>query len=93
MQKTIDVADFQHRFRAVLDEVAQKRVSYVLTEGSRQEAVLVPYEEFLRLEANQTEGILDRVDRLLARMSAQNAHRSEEEVEADVEAARAEVQD
>ena len=47
MQRIIGVTELQRRFRAVFDEVAKKRVPYVLTRGSRPEAALIPYEEFV----------------------------------------------
>ncbi|MCZ7673862.1 MAG: type II toxin-antitoxin system Phd/YefM family antitoxin [Chloroflexi bacterium] len=91
MQKIIGVTELQRRFRSVFDEVAHKHIPYVLTRGSRPEAVLIPYEEFLRLQALQEEEVLARFDRLAARMAKQNAAYSEEEVAADVAAARNEL--
>jgi prevent-host-death family protein len=91
MQKIIGVTELQRRFRSVFDEVAYKHIPYVLTRGSRPEAVLIPYEEFLRLQALQEEEVLARFDRLAARMAKQNTAYSEEEVAADVAAARKEL--
>lgn len=91
MQKIIGVTELQRRFRAVFDEVAHKHIPYVLTRGSRPEAVLIPYDEFLRLQALQEEEVLARFDRLAARMAKQNAAYSEKEVAADVAAARNEL--
>lgn len=93
MQKIIGVTELQRRFRAVFDEVVKTQVPYVLTRGSRPEAVLIPYEEFLRLQALQEQEVLARFDQLVARMAAQNAAASEEEVAANVAAARAELAD
>jgi prevent-host-death family protein len=90
MQKVIGVTEFQRGFRAVFNEVAHRHIPYVLTRGSRPEAVLIPYEEFLRFQTLRESDILARFDRLLARMAAQNAAYSEDEVAADVGAARAE---
>jgi hypothetical protein len=50
-----------------------------------------PYEEFLRFQALQEQDVLARFDQLVARMAAQNAAVGEEEVAADVVAARAEL--
>ena len=47
MQRIIGVTELQRRFRSVFDEVAKNHVPYVLTRGSRPEAVLIPYQEFL----------------------------------------------
>lgn len=91
MTKIIGVTELQRRFRAVLDEVLQRRTSYILTRGSRPEAALVPYEDFLRFQEMEEKAVLSRFDLLVARMAVQNAAYSEEEVAADVEAARAEL--
>jgi prevent-host-death family protein len=93
MQKIIGVTELQRRFRLVFDEVARKHVPYVLTRGSRPEAALIPYEEFLQFQALKEQDVLARFDRLVARMAEQNAAISEEEVAADVAAARAELDD
>jgi prevent-host-death family protein len=84
MQKIIGVTELQRRFRTVFDEVVQQRIPYVLTRGSRPEAVLVPYEEFLRWQASSAEAVLSRFDKLMARMAAQNAAYSDDQVAADV---------
>ena len=91
MQKIIGVTELQRRFRSVFDEVAKERVPYVLTRGSRPEAALISYEEFLRFQALKEQDVLARYDQLVARMINQNAAASEEEVAADVVAARAEL--
>jgi prevent-host-death family protein len=56
MQKIIGVTDLQRRFRAVLDEVVGQQVPYVLTRGSRPEAALVPYEDYLRFQELEERG-------------------------------------
>jgi prevent-host-death family protein len=91
MQKIIGVTELQRRFRSVFDEVAKKHVPYVLTRGSRPEAAIIPYEEFLRFQALKEQDLLARFDQLMARMAEQNAAVSEEEIAADVAAARGEV--
>jgi prevent-host-death family protein len=88
MQKVIGVTDLQRRFRSVLDEVVQQGTPYVLIRESRPEAVLVPYEDYLRLQSLQETEVLNRFDRLMARMAAQNADYTDEEVAADIDAAR-----
>ena len=93
MQKIIGVTELQRHFRSVFDEVARKHVPYVLTRGSRPEAALIPYEEFLQFQALKEQDVLDRFDRLVARMAEQNAAASEEEVAADVAATLAELSD
>jgi prevent-host-death family protein len=91
MQKVIGVTELQRRFRSVFDEVAEQNVPYVLTRGSRPEAALISYEEFLRFQALQEQETLDRFDGLIARMAEQSASYDEDEVAADVAAARDEI--
>ncbi len=87
MHKIIGVTELQRRFRPVFDQVAKENIPYVLTRGSRPEAALIPYEEFLRFQALQEQEVLARFDRLVTRMAEQNAVVGEEEVSADVDAA------
>lgn len=91
MHRIIGVTELQRRFRAIFDQVAKGNVPYVLTRGSRPEAALISYEEYRRFQALQEQQVLARFDRLIARMAEQNADISEEEVSADVVAARAEL--
>ncbi|MDY6877085.1 MAG: type II toxin-antitoxin system Phd/YefM family antitoxin [Chloroflexota bacterium] len=93
MHKIIGVTELQRRFRPVFDQVVKENIPYVLTRGSRPEAALIPYEEFLRFQALQEQHVLARFDRLVTRMAEQNAAISEEEIAADVAAARAELDD
>jgi prevent-host-death family protein len=82
------VTELQRRFRAVFDEVARKRVPYVLTRGSHPEVVMIPYEDFIRWQELQEKEVLLRFDRLLSRMAEKSAAYGEEEVAADIERAR-----
>ena len=91
MQKTIGITELQRRFRIVLNEVVENHVPYVVTHSSRPEAALIPYEEFLRFQELREQEVLAHFDQLMARMAEQNASVSEEEVAADVDAARAEL--
>jgi prevent-host-death family protein len=91
MQKVIGVTELQRHFRSVFDEVAEQKVPYVLTRGSRPEAALISYEEFLRFQAFQEQETLERFDRLMDRMAEQNAAFSKDKVAADVAAARDEL--
>ena len=89
MNKIIGVTELQRKFRAVLDEVVHKHTAYILTRGSRPEAVLIPYEQYLKFVRADEAGVLKRFDELLARMAVINARYSDEEVEADlIEATR-----
>jgi prevent-host-death family protein len=91
MQKIIGVTELQRHFRSVFDEVVKRRIPYVLTRGSRPEAALIPYEQFLRFQALEEQDVLARFDRLIARLADQNAAISEEDIAANVAAARAEL--
>ncbi len=91
MYRIIGVTELQRRFRPVFDQVTKENVPYVLTRGSRPEAALISYEEFLRFMRLQEQQVLARFDQLVTRMAEQNAVVSEEEVAGDVAAARAEL--
>ena len=80
------MTDMQRRFRPIFDEVAYQGRSYILTRGSRPEAAMIPYEAFLRFQQLQENQLLDRFDRLMARMSELNAAYSDAEIKADLEA-------
>ena len=74
-------------------ELARERgLNKIFTpQADAPEAALIPYEEFLRFQVLQEKDVLARFDRLVARMAEQNAPVSEEEVAADAETARAEL--
>jgi len=84
MDKIIGVTELQRRFRSVFDEVVDRHVPYILTRGSRPEAVLVPYDQYLKFVRADEAGVLKRFDELLAHMAEVNAKYPEEEVEADL---------
>lgn len=88
MHKTIQVPDLEQTFRAVLEEVKREHIPYVVTEDSRPEAVLVPYDEFLKLQRFQEEKILTRFDEIWRRMALRNVGFREEEVAQDIAVAR-----
>jgi prevent-host-death family protein len=88
MHRIIGVTELQRRFRTIFDEVSHRHVPYVLTRGSRPEATLIPYEDFLRFQEMQEKEELVRFDRLLASMAAQNTAYDEDEVADDVAAAQ-----
>lgn len=90
MSKTIAIAELHRRLQAVLDSVIQEHVPYVLTRGSRPEAALVPYDDYLRFQQLQEKGILERFDRTQELMARLNADFSDEEVARDVADARRE---
>ena len=87
MNEIIGVTELQRRFKSVFDDLVKRRVPYVLTRGSRPEAALIPYEDFLRFQGLKERQVLDRFDRLLNRMATRNEDFSDEEVETDVRVA------
>ena len=87
MDKIIGVTELQRKFHSIFEEIAKRRVPYILTRGSRPEAVIIPYEQYLKFVQADESGVLDRIDRALARMADLNARYSDEEVEADLMAA------
>lgn len=93
MQKTVAVAELGERFRAVFNEVTEHHVPYLVTHGQQPEAVLVPYDDFQRLLNDSDSEMLRRFDEARARIRERTAGFSEEEVAADVTAARAELPD
>ena len=61
MQKVIGVTELQRNFRFVFDEVTKGNTPYVLTRSSRPEAVLIPYEDFLRFQAQEEQLVVAQV--------------------------------
>jgi prevent-host-death family protein len=88
MQKIIGVTELQRQFRTFFEDVVRKRTPLVLTRGSRPEAVLIPYEDYLRFQQMQESEVLARFDQVWKRLDELNASFSEEEIAADIEAAR-----
>ncbi len=88
MQQIIGVTELQRRFRTFFDQVVRKRVPLVLTRGSRPEAVLIPYEDYLRFQQLQESEVLARFDQVWERLAQVNAAYTDEEIAADIQAAR-----
>lgn len=91
MQQIVGVTELQRRFRSFFDQVVKKRTPLVLTRGSRPEAVLIPYDEYLRYQELWESEVLARFDQVWSRLAALNAEFSAEEIAADIEAARSEL--
>ena len=91
MNQIIGVTELQRRFRSVFDEVTKKGIPYVLTRGSKPEAVLLPYEEYVKFKRLSDEEATQKFDAMLERLGTLNAKFSDEEVSADVEEAIQEV--
>jgi len=88
MQKIIGVTELQRQFRTFFEDVVRKNTPLVLTRGSRPEAVLIPYSDYLRFQQLQESEVLARFDQVWSRLAQLNAAFSEEEVAADIEDAR-----
>jgi prevent-host-death family protein len=89
MDKIIGVTELQRNFRNVLDDVVDQKASYILTRGSRPEAVLISYEQYRQFVAGNSNDVLARIERLLAKMARENELYSDDQVAADlVEATR-----
>jgi prevent-host-death family protein len=84
MDKIIGVTELQRKFHSVFDEVAKRRIPYILTRGSRPEAVIISYEQYLKFVQADESGVMNRINRALARMAELNAGYSDEEIEADL---------
>ena len=88
MQQIIGVTELQRKFRSFFEGVVRKRIPLVLTRGSRPEAVLIPYEDYLRFQQMQESEVLARFDRIWDRLTELNASISDNERAADIQAAR-----
>ena len=88
MQQIIGVTELQRRFRSFFDEVVRKRTPLVLTRGSRPEAVLISYDDYLRFQQMQESEVLAQFDRVWNRLAKVNAGFDEAEIAADIKMAR-----
>lgn len=90
MQQIVGVTELQRRFRSIFDEVARNHTPIVLTRGSRPEAALIPYKDYLLFQQMQENEVLTRFDRVWDRLAEVNAAYSDNEIAADIKAARRE---
>ena len=88
MQKIVGVTELQRQFRTFFEEVTRKRVPLILTRGSRPEAVLIPYEDYLQYQQMQESEVLARFDQVWNRLDQVNAAYNDDEIAADIEQAR-----
>ena len=88
MQKIIGVTELQRKFRPFFESVVRKRTPLILTRSSRPEAVLIPYEHYLRYQQMQESEVLARFDKAWDRLAEVNAAFGEDEIAAYIKAAR-----
>lgn len=88
MQEIVGVTELQRRFRLFFDRVVQKNMPLVLTRGSRPEAVMIPYQDYLRFQQMQESEVLARFDRVWEKLGELNVKYSDDEIAADIRAAR-----
>ena len=89
MQEIVGVTELQRQFRLFFDQVARKNTKIVLTRGSRPEAALIPYEDYLRFQEMQKDEVLAQFDRVWSRLDNLNTEYSDDEIAADIAEARA----
>lgn len=88
MQKIVGVTELQRKFRPFFEEVVRKRIPLVLTRGSRPEAALISYEDYLRFQQMQESEALAHFDAVWNGLAEVNDAYSDEEIVVDIKAAR-----
>jgi len=88
MQEIVGVTELQRRFRSFFDQVVQKNTPLILTRGSRPEAVMIPYQDYLRFQQIQESEVLARFDRVWEKLGELNAEYNDDEIAADIRTAR-----
>ena len=91
MQKIIGVTELQRNFRAIFDEVARENMPYVLTRGSRPEAAIISYDEFIQFLVWKEQEVVAEFDLAMQRSAQHNANFADAEIAVDVDDAIAEV--
>lgn len=87
-EKIVGVTELQRHFRKVLDGVVNEGTPVILTRGSRPEAVIVPYEQYQPTREKTVDELRESVLRWMEERRGINTEFSEEEIAADIEAAR-----
>lgn len=90
MNRILGVTELQRHFRDAVEDVVKNKVAYVLTRGSRPEVAMIPYDDYLKFQKLSEAQVLARFDVLLARMAELHRNTPDEEIEADLAAARRE---
>lgn len=53
MSKIIGVTEARSKLGEIVSDVSKKKELYILTRGSKPEAVIIPYDEFLEMEERE----------------------------------------
>lgn len=88
MQQIVGVTELQRRFRSFFDQVVHKRIPIVLTRGSRPEAALIPYKDYLLFQQMQESEVLARFNQVGDHLADANTKYSDDEIAADIAAAQ-----
>jgi prevent-host-death family protein len=82
------VTELQRQFRSFFDQVVHTRAPLFITRARRPEAVLIVYEDYIRFREMQESKALARFDRARQRLDALNVAYTDDEIAADIQAAR-----
>lgn len=91
MEKIIGVTELQRNFRLIFDEVSKRRIPYILTRGGKPEAVLIPYDDYIHYKEKEEVEVLTGFDKMWQRVSERNQEYTLEEIQAEIDAARDEL--
>ncbi len=91
MEKIIGVTELQRNFRLIFDEVSNRGIPYILTRGSKPEAVLIPYDDYIDYKKKEELEVLIGFDKMWQRVSERNQEYTLEEIQAEIDAARDEL--
>ena len=88
MQQIVGVTELQRKFRSFFETVVDKHTPVILTRGSRPEAVLISYDDYLHFQQLQENEVLARFDKVWNRLAEVNAGASDAELTKNIKAAR-----
>ena len=93
MPEVLDLKELEERPAEMVERVVRDRTEVILARNGRPEVALVSYEELVRLRQleERERNFLERWEQMRERMAALNDCYDDDEVAAEVEAARQEV--
>lgn len=93
MHEVVDLSELEQRPGEMVERVVRDGAEYVLVRDGQPEAALISYEALSRLRQfeERERRFRERWEEMRAEMAALNDRYSEEEIAAEVEAAREEV--